>query len=254
MKQSLFLFFVALSLSAVAQKDSILSGVYHWQEPLAKRNDVATRVLFEGKAHDMDWLQMNAVRISGTKKINLSAPESEEHLLIIKDGNLLLLTANVEKVLGPGSVTVLSPGALYKVQNSGKKPCKYYWMKYRSRYKKYQPSNVPAMAPIVIDWQAIPYKTHDKGGRRDFFEQPTIMGRRLEMHVSTLQPSLKSHEPHTHKAEEIVLMKEGTSTMQIGDAFYNGVPGSIFYLGSNVLHAIQTTGNTPATYFAFQFE
>ena len=80
------------------------------------------------------------------------------------------------------------------------------------------------------------------------------MSPRLEMHVSTLNPALKSHEPHTHRAEEIVLLMEGQTSMQIGYAFFRGKPGSVYYLGSNVLHAIKNEGTRPATYFAFQFE
>jgi len=107
---------------------------------------------------------------------------------------------------------------------------------------------------MIVDWNKIPFKPHGNGGIRNFFERPTAMSRRLEMHVSTLKPGLKSHEPHTHRAEEIVLMIDHTSEMQIGNKFYKGEPGSIYYLGSNMLHAIRNDGAEACTYFAFQFE
>jgi (S)-ureidoglycine aminohydrolase len=42
--------------------------------------------------------------------------------------------------------------------------------------------------------------------------------------------------------------------MQIADRFYKGNTGSIYYLGSNVPHAIQNDAIGTCTYFAFQFE
>jgi (S)-ureidoglycine aminohydrolase len=80
------------------------------------------------------------------------------------------------------------------------------------------------------------------------------MMKRLEIHVTTLNAGLKSHEPHTHRAEEIVLMIEGNTEMQIGESFCKGKEGSIFFLGSNISHAIRNEGTKPCTYFAIQFE
>jgi (S)-ureidoglycine aminohydrolase len=74
------------------------------------------------------------------------------------------------------------------------------------------------------------------------------------MHVTTLKEGLKSHEPHTHRAEEIVLMIDNKTEMQIGDRFFKGGAGDIYYLGSNVPHAIRNDGKGTCTYFAFQFE
>ena len=74
------------------------------------------------------------------------------------------------------------------------------------------------------------------------------------MHVSTLKLDKKSHDPHTHQAEELILVMDGNTEMQIGQKFYQGKEGSIYYMGSNILHAIRNVGAVPCTYFAFQFE
>ncbi len=107
---------------------------------------------------------------------------------------------------------------------------------------------------FVKDWNKIPFKPHDKGGIRNYFEKETAMSKRFEMHVTTLKEGIKSHEPHTHRAEEIVLVIENKTEMQMDDKFYKGGPGDIYYLGSNVSHAIRNDGKGTCTYFAFQFE
>jgi (S)-ureidoglycine aminohydrolase len=92
------------------------------------------------------------------------------------------------------------------------------------------------------------------GGRRDYFERPTAMQKRFEMHVTTLKEGIRSHDPHTHRAEEIVLMIEGDTEMQAGEKNFKGKTGDFFYLGSHVIHAIRNEGTQPCMYFAFQFE
>ena len=80
------------------------------------------------------------------------------------------------------------------------------------------------------------------------------MSKRFEMHVTTLNEGLQSHDPHTHAAEEIILIIDNQAEMQIGDRFLKGKAGDVYYVGSNVLHGIRNDGTVPCTYFAYQFE
>ena len=80
------------------------------------------------------------------------------------------------------------------------------------------------------------------------------MCKRFEMHVTTLKEGLKSHDPHIHRAAEIIIVIDGNTEMLIGDKLYKGEKGSVYYLPSNVLHGIQNKGVTTCSYFAFQFE
>lgn len=237
-----------------SQADSLLSGLYAWKEPAAQKT-LSSAVLFEGKAEDMQWLQMSANRLvpSGAK-LERKTPADEEHMMIVKSGRLRLFLNDSTYTIGAGSVALLMPGENFSVQNESSEPCKFYLMKYRSKLPVDAERGKAAGGSLVKDWNKIEFKPHDKGGRRDFFERPTAVCRRMEMHVSTLNPGLKSHDPHTHRAEEIVLVTDGETEMQIRDRFYKGSVGSIYYLGSNVSHAIQNNGTKPCTYFAFQFE
>jgi uncharacterized cupin superfamily protein len=80
------------------------------------------------------------------------------------------------------------------------------------------------------------------------------MSERIEMHATTLNPGIQSHVPHTHMPDEIVIMMEGSTEMEIGDGKYQGKPGDIYFLGSNIPHAIRNTGEKPCMYLAFQWE
>lgn len=253
-KQLFFVFCLMAPLIMIAQTDSIPSGIYNWQQPISQ-NTIKTAILFEGSMYDMEWLQMSANSISATKKkIKITVPQNEEYLLIIKSGLLSVTIKDSARVIRKGSMALLLPGEKFSIQNINNEPCDYYQMKYRSRMPVNLKKGKNAGGSFVKEWNSIPFISHDKGGIRKFYEQPTAMTKRMEMHVTTLNVGLKSHDPHTHRAEEIVLVIEGNTEMQIGQKFYQGSAGAIFYLGSNVLHAIRNTGTEPCTYFAFQFE
>lgn len=251
MKQILIAFFV-LPLITFAQTDSVLSGSYFWKEPSIQKNEISSMVLLEGKVHDFEWMQLNANSISGNKKFKLALPENLEQLLIIKSGALTIKLNDSVFTLTPHSIAVLMPGQKYSIKKTGNEACNFFTMKYRSR----QPMNLQRGGKSFIKiWESIPFKTNSNGGgRRDFFEQSTAMQKRFEMHVTTLKEGIKSHEPHTHRAEEIVLILEGDTEMQLGDGIVKTSVGGFYYLGSNISHAIKNIGTKPCTYFAFQFE
>jgi (S)-ureidoglycine aminohydrolase len=247
------LLFASLVVSAQAV---IPSQLYSWKKPSGVAHEnILSSILFEGRAHDMAYFNMSANEIvSSGKKTLLETPADEEHLLIVKSGTLSISMRDSSWSVGKGSVAVIMPGENYSLQNAAKDVCTFYSMKYRSALPKDDARGKRAGGSFVKDWNKIPFKPHDKGGIRNYFERPTAMGKRLEMHVTTLKEGIKSHEPHTHKAEEIVLVIDNKTEMQIGDKFYKGGEGSIYYLGSDVPHAIQNDGVGTCTYFAFQFE
>ena len=246
----------SISYLAFAQLPVISSKMYSWKEPTGKReNNIVSEVLFEGSAYDMEYLQMSANAITPAKeKTSLQVPNDEEHLLIVKTGILTIGFKDSTWSIGGGSIVVLMPGEKYALQNKSPDACTFYRMKYRSKLPMDLVRGQASGGSFVKDWNKIPFKPHDKGGIRNYFEKKTAMSKRFEMHVTTLKEGIKSHEPHTHRAEEIVLVIENKTEMQMDDQFYKGGAGDIYYLGSNVSHAIRNDGKGTCTYFAFQFE
>ncbi|GAB2834933.1 cupin domain-containing protein [Ferruginibacter profundus] len=243
-----------LPLVAVAQKDTIASGAYNWKQPVVQKNKISGIVLAEGKAHDFEWMQVSANTINSTKEIMQQVPSVYEEVIIVKSGNITIRFNDSVFVLTPNSAAVLMPGQKFAVKNSGGDHSDFYTMKYRSKPSQ-ENKKMQATASFVKIWEHQPFKPNTiGGGKRDFFECGTIMQKRFEIHVSTLKEGIRSHDPHTHKAEEIVLLVEGDTEMQVGEQFKKVDAGGFYYLGSNVLHAIKNTGTRPATYFAIQFE
>ncbi|GHN02245.1 hypothetical protein WSM22_37340 [Cytophagales bacterium WSM2-2] len=253
LKIGLLVFALDFSVIVVAQ-DSIQSKMYSWQKPVHITNrNILSATLFEGSAHDMSYMQMSANTLMPSKgKIKLTVPANEERLLFIKTGVLSISIGDSSRSIGRGSVVLLLPNEKYSLQ-SGKDSCSYYMMNYHSK-SPISKEKRKEQGSMVIDWNKVAFKPHDRGGIRNFFERPTAMCRRLEIHVTTLNEGIKSHEPHRHRAEEIVLVIDNKTEMQIADAFHKGNTGDLYYLGSNVSHAIRNDGKGQCIYYAIQFE
>jgi (S)-ureidoglycine aminohydrolase len=256
MKKSLLNVCLFLPVFFISHYKPVLSGVYDWKQPVATANkNISASIMFEGSAYEMEWLQMTANTMKPSDKtINLSIPANEEQLYIIKNGTLNITMGDSSFSLSNGSVLVLPPGEKISIQNKQSAACEFFIMKYKSQLAPDKERGEKAGGTIIKNWNDVEFKPHDRGGVRTFFERPTAMLKRLEMHVTTLNAGLKSHAPHTHAAKEIIVMMEGNTEMLIGEKTFKGKDGSVYFLESNVLHGITNTGTISCTYFAIQFE
>jgi len=245
--------------SAWAQHRVVESKAYYWHHPVEKTNfRLFQDALFEGTGAEMSWMMMsvNALWPSDTAQspITTEIPADSETILIVRSGRLGITMDKATSTLGKGSAVLLLPKQRVTIENVGKDSCTFYTLEYTSVHPVNMTRGDKAGGALVKDWNTIAFKPHDKGGIRNYFERPTAMCQRLEMHVTTLNEGLKSHEPHKHTAEEIVVVIDNETEMQIGDHVYKGGPGTVYYLGTNVSHAIRNVGKGSCTYFAFQFE
>jgi (S)-ureidoglycine aminohydrolase len=177
-----------------------------------------------------------------------------EEIIFVKEGQVKITINDESKILGTGSIALIMPGDEHGIVNTGETQATYYIIKYKSKAVMNAERAKTAGGSMLIDWDNLEFKSHNKGGRRNFFDRKSAMSERIEMHATTLNPGIKSHEPHTHAPAEINVMMEGTTEMEIGSKIYPGEAGDVYFLGSNIPHAIRNTGDKPCMYLAFQWE
>lgn len=110
------------------------------------------------------------------------------------------------------------------------------------------------LGPAVFDWAKMEAKPTDVGAIRSLVRQPTATLDELEMHVTTLNPGLASHPPHTHPNEELVIVREGVVEVLNGGSWKRLGPGSVIFNASNSPHALRNVGDTPATYHVINWK
>ncbi len=229
--------------SFILNAQPIPSTVYH-----AKENGV----MIKGESNVANPYSIETVKLKPGQQYAHKLIGSE-NLIINKQGVLGLQSKQLNvPAFTKNSIAIIMNGDQYTLKNTMQQDAAFYII---SLTCKASLEHRDTCHSFVRLWEDVPFKTHEKGGVRNFFKQATSETQVLDMHVTTLNAGLKSHDPHTHKAEEIVVMIEGHTEMQIGDQFYQGKSGDVYFLGSMIPHAIRNTSfDKPSTYYAIQWD
>jgi len=251
-----FFFFLALitSIYLVAQVDTVKSGVYGWNNIKSEKVDGRDRKqIVDGSTTDLAELEIHSSTLKAGQSPHLPhVHEDFEELIIVKEGKLKVTIKDSSKILGPGGLALAIAGDLHGFQNTSAKPVTYYILKFKPKSSEKNKQGSEA-GSFMKDWAELVAEKTDKGERRSIFDRPTPLFGKLEVHATSLNAGLASHNPHTHRAEEIILMIKGNVQMQIGREFYKAAGGDLIFLGSNILHALKNTGIEQCSYFAIQW-
>lgn len=244
-----------ITTNLVAQTDSLYSGVYNWSNVKPQKlENRETRKVLEGSALDLAHLEIHTSTI-GAGVVNHAprAYNDVEELILIKEGNIQATINDTTKVLGPGSILFIVAGDEQSFKNISDKPATYYVLTFKGRKPVSISRGKEGGGSFIKDWKDIAVTKTDKGESRQIFDRPSSMFERFDMHATNLNAGMISHPPHTHRAEEIILMIKGNVQMQIGENFYNSTAGDVIFLEANVPHALKNTGSEQCSYFAIQW-
>jgi quercetin dioxygenase-like cupin family protein len=104
------------------------------------------------------------------------------------------------------------------------------------------------MKSALFTWGSVPEQPTEQGSRRTVFAAPTATLDELEYHITTLKPGGSPHPPHTHKNEELIIVKEGAVEAYVNGEWKPAPTGSLIFFASMVPHTVRNSGTVPATY------
>jgi predicted dehydrogenase/mannose-6-phosphate isomerase-like protein (cupin superfamily) len=203
-----------------------------------------------GKTRDLSQLdaRINTLKAGGSVVQSSDA----DQLIIIKDGNIK--TGSAAKTLGPGGVALLAANDQLTLNNAGVLPAHYYVFQFRSWSAKDSDRAKQAGPPVLLDWTEMQMKRTDKGESRQIFNRPVAWLGKIDMHATTLNEGQVSHPPHTHRNEEIILLRSGNVQMYIGGQYHAAKAGDIVFLTSGTPHALENKTKGRCEYFALQWQ
>jgi (S)-ureidoglycine aminohydrolase len=250
-----FTLYLILAISLLqAQQYSLQSKVYQWDiNNNGNGAKVQKSILFAGEGGVLAKHAMIGISIPAGKKWEGKVTANQEKFYIIKTGIAAIELNDQKTQFNRGSVVCVLPGDKIQIKNNGNDLLQLYEMSYSAGEKINIERGVKAGGSFITLWDNIKFKPHERGGVRQFFDRPTAMLNRFDIHVTQLNVGFKSHEPHTHVNEEIILMLDGNGEMQIGTDHQKANPGDVVLLGSNILHNITNVGSIPCLYFAIQW-
>jgi (S)-ureidoglycine aminohydrolase len=223
----------------------IRTDVYPWKG----KGDM----MFEGSGAVLSRQSLIGHTLNGGKSQKFNASVSgNEFFFIIKYGPIQVSLNGKTHNLDQGSVVFVLPGDEVVFRNKRKDPVEFYEMQMQSGSPDVQ-RGISAGPSFVIDWKDMVYKPHERGGVRQLFDRKTVHNNRFDIHITSLNPGLSSHAPHTHKNEEIILMIDGEGEMIHGDQKRMLFTGGAAWVETMIPHNITNTGKRPAVYFAIQW-
>ena len=250
-----FTLYLILAISLLqAQQYSLQSKVYQWDiNNNGNGAKVQKSILFAGEGGVLAKHAMIGISIPAGKKWEGKVTANQEKFYIIKTGIAAIELNDQKTQFNRGSVVCVLPGDKIQIKNNGNDLLQLYEMSYSAGEKINIERGVKAGGSFITLWDNIKFKPHERGGVRQFFDRPTAMLNRFDIHVTQLNVGFKSHEPHTHVNEEIILMLDGNAEVQIGTTHQKANPGDVILYGSNILHNITNVGSIPCLYFAIQW-
>ncbi|MBK9930100.1 MAG: cupin domain-containing protein [Saprospiraceae bacterium] len=239
--KNIFVLLAFLFLSQVIYGQKILSNVYAATSP---------GIILHGENNPMKYFQLELIQLAPNKKYKKKT-RTTEHLILAKSGSPLLTSGTIHNILTPTSMAMIVKGQKYQMTNTSSQDAWFYVLSYEGRDPSKGSDTAKSFVRLVDD---LAFHAHERGGVRSYFDKATSQTKRFEVHATTLKAGLKSHDPHTHKSEEIILMIEGDTEMLIGERHYQAHGGDTYYVESMDLHGIQNKGMGLCSYYAIQWE
>ena len=110
------------------------------------------------------------------------------------------------------------------------------------------------IGPSVYPWDEMKPHDTDVGTYAQVMRGPTATLDELELHVTTLNPGVSSHPPHTHANEELVIIREGTVEVLSGGVWKRVGSGGVVFNASNSPHALRNVGTGRAVYHVINWQ
>lgn len=243
-------------LVGFAQLSAVKPGVYRWSDHPVKVNvDRESGVFLEGTAPNLDYLRIHATtQYKGAKPSPAHINKEREELVIVKEGTMKATVNGKTKILGAGSVVLIMPGQMQSFENVGDGPLTYYAMQYKSTKSVNLERGIGAGGSMMLNVDSLVFKPTEKGGGRAYFDRPTSMCERLEMHVTQLNKKVPSHNPHAHGETEIILVISGETEMTIDGIEYTAGPGDFYLVNTDLPHGLRNAADKSCSYFAFKWK
>jgi (S)-ureidoglycine aminohydrolase len=251
MKIAILITLYSFALTTMAQLKPVNSGVYKWADHFVEvGEDRESRKILEGISTHLDYLEIHATtQFPGAKPSTAHANDDIEECIIVKEGVMKVNVEDRSIVLASGGVILLMPQQMHSIQNAGDSNLTYYVMRYRSKKKMDLERGKASGGTLMLNADSLTFKPGTRGGGRKYFDRPTAMCERFEMHMTALNTKGPSHEPHAHEETEIILVLSGKTEMTIDGKEYNGTAGDFYLINSQLMHGVGNAGNEPCSYF-----
>jgi quercetin dioxygenase-like cupin family protein len=248
--------FLLFQGAVFAQRESLPSSVFEYKMiPFERSSSGAKKEYVDWRTLFFESFEVYLKTIlSGTASPDEELVANSEKLVIVKEGKLGIEAKDVRSVLEERSVVLIPKETDVKFFSAEGDTVTYFVIQWTAQKGRGYPQRPEPVGVVeYFGYQSMEFRQNAKGGRRSIREAPSVSLKELEMHITTLREGEKSHDPHTHIDEEIILVLEGEVEEMINGTPYRLGPGSLIFLASMDPHGIRNAGNGNCEYYAIRF-
>jgi (S)-ureidoglycine aminohydrolase len=251
---SIIISLALMQISSTTIESPLKANVHNWNKLEVKQTKSGERrQILDGKTEVFDHFEIHVTTLKPGKAPHGSHTHKDhEELIIVKEGQIRQTIGEQSRILGPGSIILAMPGDEHGISNAGETNASYYIIKWKTGNFSLDQKTSDNKS-VMMDWNDFDFVTTKKGGRRQVMREATSMVDELEMHVTTLNEGMKSHDQHTHLDEEIIVVLKGEVEEMIDDKPYRAEAGSLIYLSSMIPHGIRNVGKGQCEYYAIRW-
>jgi uncharacterized cupin superfamily protein len=246
---------MVISSCAIAQTNTLHAGVYNWSNSKIQYvAGIEKRQVLAGKTLDLKTFEIYTLTLPAGKTYTPPVGDSKfERLIVVKSGKVKLSLKDTIQTVGFGSLALVLAGDRISFQNTSNESVTWYVIKYESVNQLDIKRGNDAGPSFIKDWNSLKVNTSPKGETRAGFDRATSMFGRFDVHATALNPGYASHDPHTHRVEELILMLNGNVQEQIAQDKFDAHPGDCIFLTSGILHGPKNISNQQCYYYAIQW-
>lgn len=251
MKKWLFYICILALNTGMAQRLPHPSAVFEWKMMPATIEGVEEeRKLMDWPTETLDNFRIVHYTLQDSETMDLNT--GSEHLVLVGEGLLSLDMSGEKAMLGPRSVGWIPADRQLKIAVGNKEKASFFIIEWEA--EKVADELAPKDThPLLFDYDEMTFRQNARGGRRDVMQAPTETLTELEMHITTLKEGGKSHDPHVHADEEIILVLQGEVEELINGTPYRLGAGSVIYLAAFDPHGIRNAGKGSCEYYAIRW-
>src|SRR5689334_22381028 len=185
MKPILLTLTVLAGLFCQAQPVTITSKLFAWKDLVVQKDSSSYFMkIANGPTATLANLEMRVVELDPGKQPHaLLAHFDSEELIIVKEGNLKVITKASSNIIGPGGVALIMPGDVHTFESTSKVLTVYYSIRFKPTTSLNIERGKQAGGTFTGDWENWSVQQNEKGERREVFERFTAAFEKMELHV-----------------------------------------------------------------------
>ena len=215
--------------------------------------------LFRGSTRCMTHMSCHASALSPGITPHPPHVHPEEELLVMLSGKAELVVVDdgppANETIHPverGSFIYYPAYQRHTIRSVGTEPAEYLMFKWLAHeaVNEGAAGEQPLLSTKLYQFEASVPKEEGKNGfaKKHIFEGPTRYLRKLQCHLSTLEPG-SGYPPHVDAYDVAILVLSGT-VETLGQRVE---PHGLIFYSAGKPHGMKNVGDTPATYVVFEF-